>query len=100
MLDLTFPLQGRTLDGIQAGNHPVFAEVIDLAPYVNSSAVAVQESFSLERTYTVFRTMGLRHLVVVDKHNHVKGVVTRKVSSGLGSLCTAPPAWHRMTNSP
>lgn len=69
------------MDGLPAGNHPVFAETIDLGPYINSSAVAVQETFSIERTYTVFRTMGLRHLVVVDRHNHVKGIVTRKVGT-------------------
>ena len=74
-------LQGRSVDGLPAGNHPVFAETIDLGPYINSSAVAVQETFSIERTYTVFRTMGLRHLVVVDRHNHVKGIVTRKVGT-------------------
>lgn len=38
----------------------------------------VQESFSVERTYILFRTMGLRHLVVVDDHNRVKGIITRK----------------------
>lgn len=33
---------------------------------------------SLERAYILFRNMGLRHLVVVDEHNRVKGIVTRK----------------------
>lgn len=33
---------------------------------------------SLERAYIMFRNMGLRHLLVVDEHNRVKGIVTRK----------------------
>ncbi|CAD7698710.1 unnamed protein product [Ostreobium quekettii] len=53
-------------------------ELLDLGMYINRSAMKVQESFSVERTYILFRTMGLRHLVVVDEHNHVKGIVTRK----------------------
>lgn len=32
----------------------------------------VQDSLSLERAYILFRSMGLRHLVVVDEHNHVQ----------------------------
>jgi len=51
---------------------------IDLSPYVNHSAPTVQESFSLHRTYIIFRTLGLRHLTVVDKRNRVKGIITRK----------------------
>jgi hypothetical protein len=43
-----------------------------------SPPLQVSCSFSVERTYILFRTMGLRHLVVVDEHHHVKGVVTRK----------------------
>jgi chloride channel 7 len=38
----------------------------------------VQESMSLERAYIMFRNMGVRHLLVVDEHNRVKGIVTRK----------------------
>jgi CBS domain len=33
---------------------------------------------SLERAYILFRNMGLRHLVVVDEHNRVRGIITRK----------------------
>ena len=69
------------MDGVPASHNPVLQEVLDLRPYINSSAAAVQESFSLDRTYVVFRTLGLRHLVVVDRHNHVKGIVTRKVQN-------------------
>jgi chloride channel 7 len=51
---------------------------INLEPYVNQSAFSVPGKFSLERTYITFRTMGLRHMAVVDENNHVIGVITRK----------------------
>ena len=51
---------------------------VDLTLYMNTSAFIVPDGFSVERVYLLFRTMGLRHLVVVDKSNHVKGIVTRK----------------------
>jgi chloride channel 7 len=49
-----------------------------LFPYINMSAYRVSESFSVEKAYLLFTTMGLRHLVVVDQSNHVRGIVTRK----------------------
>ena len=39
---------------------------------------AVPEAFSLGRAYTLFVTLGLRHLPVVDAANRVKAIVTRK----------------------
>ena len=45
---------------------------------MNQSALAMQEKFSLQRTYIVFRTLGLRHLTVVDSMNRVVGLITRK----------------------
>ncbi|KAI8462301.1 MAG: voltage gated chloride channel-domain-containing protein, partial [Monoraphidium minutum] len=63
----------------QAPLAPALVEAeVDLTPYVNTSAFRVQDSLSLERAYILFRSMGLRHLVVVDEHNHVQGIVTRK----------------------
>ena len=35
-------------------------------------------NYSLHRTYTLFRTLGLRHLMVVDIRNKVRGIITRK----------------------
>lgn len=46
--------------------------------YVNQSAVSVADKFSLHRTYIIFRTLGLRHLTVVNEDNEVVGVITRK----------------------
>ena len=30
-----------------------------------------------QRTYRMFRTLGLRHLCVINKHNQILGIVTR-----------------------
>ncbi|CAL8466168.1 g5704 [Coccomyxa elongata] len=70
-------LQGHGVDGLHMDG-AAFERVLDLTPYINTSAPAVPETFSLERAYMMFRQLGLRHLVVVDQHNHVKGIVTRK----------------------
>jgi hypothetical protein len=51
---------------------------MDLTPYINSSAVRVDRTFSLLRAYMVFRTLGLRHLIITDAANHARGIVTRK----------------------
>jgi len=51
---------------------------IDLRAYVNRSGVCVPHHFSAMRAFIMFRTLGLRHLPVVDEHNHVVGLVTRK----------------------
>ena len=51
---------------------------LDLTPYINTSAPAVPLGFSLGRAYALFVTLGLRHLAVVDAHNRVRGVLSRK----------------------
>jgi CBS-domain-containing membrane protein len=33
---------------------------------------------SQQRCYRVFRTLGLRHLLVVNSHNQVQGIITRQ----------------------
>lgn len=40
--------------------------------------MSVPGKFSLERTYIIFRTLGLRHMAVVDEKNRVIGIITRK----------------------
>eukprot|EP01087_Luapelamoeba_hula_P017620 TRINITY_DN5568_c0_g1_i2.p1 TRINITY_DN5568_c0_g1~~TRINITY_DN5568_c0_g1_i2.p1 ORF type:complete len:863 (+),score=110.99 TRINITY_DN5568_c0_g1_i2:151-2739(+) len=52
--------------------------LIDLRPYMNMSSVTVHQSWNLTEAYRLFRTLGLRHLPVVDENNEVVGMVTRK----------------------
>ena len=60
-------------------DHQNFENVsINLRPFVNTSAIAIQTSFSVARTYILFRTLGLRHLTVLGESNEIVGIVTRK----------------------
>ncbi|XP_029344570.1 H(+)/Cl(-) exchange transporter 7-like isoform X1 [Acyrthosiphon pisum] len=52
--------------------------VIDLGPYMNSAPYIVRLETSLSRTFRLFRTLGLRHIVVINNTNEVVGIVTRK----------------------
>eukprot|EP01121_Diplochlamys_sp_Union-15-3_P020966 TRINITY_DN8354_c0_g1_i2.p1 TRINITY_DN8354_c0_g1~~TRINITY_DN8354_c0_g1_i2.p1 ORF type:complete len:780 (-),score=126.87 TRINITY_DN8354_c0_g1_i2:81-2165(-) len=50
---------------------------IDLQPYMNQTPYLIQHNSPLSRVYRLFRTMGLRHLVVVNPRNKVVGIITR-----------------------
>eukprot|EP01026_Neomeris_dumetosa_P067175 TRINITY_DN6542_c0_g1_i3.p1 TRINITY_DN6542_c0_g1~~TRINITY_DN6542_c0_g1_i3.p1 ORF type:complete len:536 (-),score=43.57 TRINITY_DN6542_c0_g1_i3:439-2046(-) len=51
---------------------------IDLAPYVNPPGFVVQEDASISKVYTLFRTLGLRHVCVIPRADSVIGIITRK----------------------
>ena len=51
---------------------------LDLRPYVDTAPFTVQDCTSIQRTYRLFRTLGLRHLLIVDGHYKLKGLITRK----------------------
>lgn len=51
---------------------------LDLRPYMDRSPFTVNSQTTLSRTYNLFRTMGLRHLPVVDGSNKVVGMITRE----------------------
>jgi len=51
---------------------------VNLLPYINTSSYCIPSQFSLERAYTMFRTLGARHVTVTDQHNQVMGIITRK----------------------
>jgi len=46
-------------------------------PFINISTPKIDRVYSLQRTYMIFRTLGLGHLVVVDEHNRVVGMIER-----------------------
>eukprot|EP01038_Epipyxis_sp_PR26KG_P004229 gene4229-6005_t len=50
---------------------------LDLRPYIDSSPYTINEHASVQRTYRMFRTLGLRHLTVINRHNQVLGIITR-----------------------
>ena len=45
---------------------------LDLRPYVDCAAFTIYEHASIQRTYRMFRTLGLRHLCVINKYNQVR----------------------------
>lgn len=51
---------------------------VDLRPYMNRSPFTVRKDCSASRAHQAFVGLGLRHLIVVDNHNHVAGIITRK----------------------
>lgn len=50
----------------------------DLTPFYNQCPFSVHSGFLLTLAFRLFRTMGLRHLPVVDERNYVVGMITRK----------------------
>lgn len=67
----------RELDSIELSQEDLDSW-IDLTPYMNPSPYFMQEHSPVSHVFNLFRTMGLRHLPIVDKSNEVVGMITRK----------------------
>ena len=52
--------------------------LLDLTPYMNRAPLTIRADMSAARAHIIFRTLGLRHLVVVDANNRAVGMITRK----------------------
>ena len=64
----------------------IFSKVsrnISFRDVVDTSAMSVRQDFPIKRSYIIFRSLGLRHLTVVDKFNVPVGIVTRKDLLGM-----------------
>ena len=68
---MAFPPMGRLL-----------ASQVSLYPHVDTSAFTVLDTTALSCVYEMFTTLGLRHLIVVDRSNYVVGMITRKDLTG------------------
>ncbi|XP_059172369.1 H(+)/Cl(-) exchange transporter 7-like [Physella acuta] len=51
---------------------------LNLAPFINQSHYVVLETASYSSIFRKFRSLGLRHMVVINFKNQVIGIVTRK----------------------
>ena len=51
---------------------------MDLRPFMNPVPVTVQLQCPLSRVFTLFRSLGMRHLVVTDLNNEVQGIISRQ----------------------
>lgn len=59
-------------------NEQDMAKYIDLSIFMNITPSTIQFNANLVRVFNIFRTMGLRHLCVVDHNNRLQGMITRK----------------------
>jgi len=69
--------KGVTIDDV-----PIIDEdmnkYVNLLPFINPQPYVVPQSMGLAKTYSLFRTLGLRHLFIVPNITEVVGVITRK----------------------
>ena len=52
--------------------------LIDLMDYADRSPITVFPHTTVARAYSIFRKLGLRHLVVIERDGRVCGMITRK----------------------
>lgn len=51
--------------------------IIDVKPYMNATPYTVYPDTSVPQVFNLFRSMGLRHLPVVDHFGQIQGIITR-----------------------
>ena len=78
--------EGRIIQNAEAKvkeSNNVAVPTISIEPYMDVSAMSVREDCPTSRAFLVFRSLGLRHLTVVDKMNTPVGMITRKDLLGM-----------------
>ncbi|TMW69263.1 hypothetical protein Poli38472_001419 [Pythium oligandrum] len=78
-----YETEDNIVDASEAGQIYTLSEAdralwVDLTPYINQTPYLIQEEAPFARAYRLFRSAGLRHLVVVNRHNNVRGIITRR----------------------
>lgn len=51
--------------------------IVDVTPYMNPSPFTVSPNTHVSQVFNLFRTMGLRHLPVVNAVGEIVGIITR-----------------------
>ncbi|EFA81710.1 chloride channel protein [Heterostelium album PN500] len=51
---------------------------VDFTNIMNLTVLTVNEEFAVSEAFQLFRTMGLRHMPVVNSYNKLKGIITKK----------------------
>ncbi|KAM9752562.1 H(+)/Cl(-) exchange transporter 6 isoform 2-T2 [Menidia menidia] len=51
--------------------------IVDVTPYMNTSPYTVSPNTRVSQAFNLFRTMGLRHLPVVNAGGEIVGIITR-----------------------
>ena len=88
----------RVSPGVARLTQEMMAMYVNLRPYVNEAALVTTQNTSLRRTADLFRSMGLRHLLVIESCPRVVGMITRK-----DIICTSRHsnrALHSLPSSP
>ncbi|CAH8514493.1 unnamed protein product [Dicrocoelium dendriticum] len=76
--DDAFPSNARLEDVLRELTAEDMDARVDLRPYMCEAPYSVPETMTMDRIYHLFRLLGLRHLPVVDSHNQLRGIITRK----------------------
>lgn len=58
--------------------HPHLHRELHFGPLMNPVPITVQANCPLSRVYVLFRSLGIRHLVVTSETNEPVGIITRK----------------------
>merc|ERR1712072_841120 len=67
-----------------------YSGIIDLGPYLDDGVLTVRPHTPAGRVHRLFRSCGLRHLVVTDTDNDVCGIITRKDIADPHAQCPFP----------
>ena len=67
-----------TLDVALVASSPASFGLLDLSAYVDEGAYTVSEEMPARRVWSLFRSLGMRHIVVVDRRHRPVGMITRR----------------------
>jgi CBS-domain-containing membrane protein len=79
----SFSFSGDTIVALRDGKLVIFLppedrmKMVNVAAIMNRGAYTTTEGSPLSKTYSMFTSLGLRHLVVLGSGGKVSGIITR-----------------------